>query len=128
MLWVATFAFLNLSWVMFRADSIAQALNFYKELFSFNLIELNRSFLSLMQTDGIHLMTEFIPVVGDYIKDYSWLWLFGLAFVLSVFFKNASYRIKNYRIKWYHPVITAGILFWCIMSFGGESSFLYWNF
>lgn len=127
-LWVATFAFLNLTWVMFRADSIAQAFDFYKEIFSFNLIELNRSFLSLMQTDGIRLITEFIPVVGDYIKDYSWLWLFGLAFVLSVFFKNASYRIKNYRIKWYHPVITAGILFWCIMSFGGESSFLYWNF
>ncbi len=127
-LWIATFAFLNLTWVMFRADSIAQAFDFYKELFSFNFIELNRDFLRTMQMDGVRLLSEFIPVVGDYIKDYSWLWIFGLAFVLSVFFKNASYMIKNYKIKWYHPVITAGILFWCIMSFGGESSFLYWNF
>lgn len=127
-LWIATFAFLNLTWVIFRADSITQAFDFYKELFSFNFIELDRHFLSSMQMDGVRLFSEFIPVLGDYIKDYSWLWLFTSAFVLSVFFKNVSYRIKNYKIKWYHPVVTAGILFWCIMSFGGESSFLYWNF
>ena len=127
-LWAATFAFLNLTWVMFRADSISQAFDFYKELFNFNFVELNRDFLRAMQMEGVRLLSDFIPVVGDYIKDYSWLWIFGLAFILTIFFKNASYIIKNYKIKWYHPVITAGILFWCIMSFGGESSFLYWNF
>ena len=127
-LWIATFAFLNLTWVIFRADSITQAFEFYKELFSFNFIEFNRGFLKSMQTEGIRLLSEFIPVFGDYIKDYSWLLHFTAAFTLSVFFKNTSCQIKNYRIKWYHPIVTAGILFWCIMSFGGESSFLYWNF
>ena len=127
-LWIMTFIFLNLTWVIFRADSITQAFEFYKELFGFNFIELERSFLSLMQMDGIRLLSNFIPVVGDYVKDYSWLWLFILAFVLSVLMENAFVRIREYKIRWYHPVITSGILFWCIMSFGGESSFLYWNF
>lgn len=127
-LWIVTFVFLNLTWTMFRADSIAQAFDFYKELFSFNLIELNPDYLKSMQIDGIYLLSKFIPLIGDYIKTYSWLLFFVAAFVLSVFPKNASYQMKNYRIKWYHPIITAGLLFWCIMSFGGESSFLYWNF
>lgn len=127
-LWIGTFAFLNLTWVMFRADSIAQAFDFYKELFGFNFIEINSDFLKLMQTDGIYLLSKFIPFIGDYIKTYSWALLFIVAFILSVFTKNVIHRIRNFQAKWYHPIITAAILFWCIMSFGGESSFLYWNF
>ncbi len=127
-LWCLTFVFLNLTWVMFRADSVAQAFDFYKELFSFNFVELNADFLKLMQIDGVYLLSKFIPLVGDYIKTYCWALIFVTAFILSVFAKNVSSRIHNYKVKWYHPVITAAILFWCIMSFGGESSFLYWNF
>lgn len=127
-LWAATFIFLNLTWIIFRADSIPQALEFYKELFSFNFIKLNPDFLKSIQTDGLRLLTSLIPVIGRYIRNYSWLWFFGLSFIFSVLFNNVIYMIKNYKMKWYHPVITAGVLFWCIMSFGGESSFLYWNF
>lgn len=127
-LWGLTFIFLNLTWVIFRADSMTQALEFYKELFSFNFIELNRDFLKLMEIDGIYLLSKIVPIGGYFIKTYFWTGLFVLAFVLSVFMKNAFVRIREYKIKWYHPVVTAGILFWCIMSFGGESSFLYWNF
>ena len=52
----------------------------------------------------------------------------GVLFLVTGNYLPKADRIKNYKIKWYHPIITAGILFWCIMSFGGESSFLYWNF
>lgn len=127
-LWIATFAFLNITWVMFRADSIAQAFDFYKELFSFNFIGLDKDLLRLMEIDGIYLLSKIVPVGGYFIKTYFFAALFATAFILSVFTTNAFIRIKEYKIKWYHPVITAGILFWCIMSFGGESSFLYWNF
>ncbi|MBQ5592943.1 MAG: MBOAT family protein [Clostridia bacterium] len=127
-LWVLTFAFLNLTWVMFRADSIEQAFTFYKQLFSFNFIEINTEYLELMQIDGLKILADMIPFVGDYIKTYAYIIIFLSAFILSVFAKNVSFRIKSFQAKWYHPIVTAGILFWCIMSFAGESSFLYWNF
>ena len=127
-LWILTFIFLNLTWVIFRADSITQAFAFYKELFSFNFIGIDQNFLELMQIDVVRVLSEFIPVAGSYITNYSWAWFFAVAFILSVFTKNAFVRIREYKVKWYHPIITAGILFWCIISFGGESSFLYWNF
>ncbi len=127
-LWSLTFVFLNLTWVIFRADSIEQAFEFYKQLFSFNFVGLNIDYLKLMRTGGILLLDKLLPVIGDYIKDYAHIIMFALAFVLSVFSENVSSRIQNYKVKWYQPIITAAILFWCIMSFGGESSFLYWNF
>ena len=58
-LWSLTFVFLNLTWVIFRADSVAQAFEFYKELFSFNFVGLNTEFLKLMQIDGILLLSDF---------------------------------------------------------------------
>ena len=127
-LWILTFAFLNLTWIMFRADSIEQAFTFYKQLFSFNFIEINTEYLELMQIDGLKILADMIPFVGDYIKTYAYIIIFLSAFILSVFAKNVSFRIKSFKAKWYHPIVTAGILFWCIMSFAGESSFLYWNF
>lgn len=127
-LWTLTFAFLNLTWVIFRADSMEQAFDFYKQLFSFQFVGLNADFLKLMQTDGIYLLSKCIPLFGDYIKVYAWLLFFVTGVVLSVFVKNVSSRMNDFKAKWYHPVVTAAILFWCIMSFGGESSFLYWNF
>ena len=126
--WCLTFAFLNLTWVMFRAESVEQALCFYKELFSFNFVGLNAELINLAQTDGLFFLTKAIPVAGDYIYNYAYVIIFAIAFILSVFVKNANYRTVNYKAKWYHPIIITGILFWCIMSFGGVSSFLYWNF
>ena len=127
-LWLFTFLFLNLTWVMFRADSITQAMEFYQQLFGGNFTAFNSEYIKLLQTDGIALVGNIVPLIGDYIKQYSYVLLFVLAFFFSVFAKNASHRIQNYELKWYHPVITAGLLFWSIMSFAGESSFLYWNF
>lgn len=127
-LWSLTFVFLNLTWVIFRADSVEQAIEFYKQLFSFNFVGLNNEFLKMMEIDGIYLLSKIVPVGGYFIKTYFFAALFVAAFVLSVLTKNAFVRISEYKNRWYHPVITAGILFWCIMSFGGESSFLYWNF
>lgn len=126
--WCLTFAFLNLTWIIFRADSIEQAISFYKELFSFNFVGLNPELINLAQTDGLFFLTKTIPVAGDYIYNYAYIIIFAIAFILSVFVKNANYRTVNYKAKWYHPFIVTGILFWCIMSFGGVSSFLYWNF
>lgn len=127
-LWSLTFVFLNLTWIIFRADSIEQAFDFYKQLLSFNFTEINREYLKLMQIDGIYLLGKVLPLIGDYIKGYFYIALFAAAFIFSVFSKNTGTRIKQYAPKWYHSVITAVLLFWCIMSFAGESSFLYWNF
>ena len=48
--WVFTFAFVNLAWVIFRADSLAQAGEFFGQLVSLTKIELDIDLLNLGRT------------------------------------------------------------------------------
>ena len=54
--------------------------------------------------------------------------LFVFAFVASVWMKNTNERIISFKPTYPKALLTTGMLFWCIMSFAGVSSFLYWNF
>ena len=122
--WVFTFAFVNLAWVIFRADSLAQAGEFFGQLLNIKEIFPNMELLNSMYQGGFEL-------IGHYIPKFSILFpigLFGFALFASVFMKNTNERILAFRPSYPKALITSVILFWCIMSFAGVSSFLYWNF
>ena len=57
------------------------------------------------------------------------LWGFFAAAVFMIFFReNALKRVKEYKIGVVTTLITALLLIWCVVSFGGVSTFLYMNF
>ncbi len=126
--WLITFVFINLTWVIFRADSVAQALEFYKELFSFSLSPLNEAFFDSLRCDGLKLVCDFIPLVGDYIIRLAPALLMIFALCSSTLMKNTNERMACFKPGFIKAFATAVILVWCIMSFAGVSSFLYWNF
>ena len=123
-LWILTFAFVNLTWVIFRADSLGQAGEFFRQLTHFNGIKPDVKLLKTMFVGGFELLGRFIPkfsiitVVG----------LYAFAFIASVFMKNTNERTLAFKPTYPKALLTTGMLFWCIMSFAGVSSFLYWNF
>ena len=123
-LWALTFAFVNLTWVIFRADSLRQAVEFFRQLINFNGIKPDVELLKTMFVGGFELLGRFIPkfniitVVGIY----------AFAFIASVFMKNTNERTLSFKPTYPKALLTTGLLFWCIMSFAGVSSFLYWNF
>ena len=123
-LWILTFVFVNLTWVIFRADSLGQAGEFFRQLIHFNGIKTDVELLKTMFVGGFELLGRFIPkfsiitVVG----------LYAFAFMASVFMKNTNERTLAFKPTYPKVLLTTGLLFWCIMSFAGVSSFLYWNF
>lgn len=123
-LWILTFVFVNLTWVIFRADSLGQAGEFFRQLINFNGIKPDIELLKTMFVGGFELLGRFIPkfsiitVVG----------LYAFAFIASVFMKNTNERTLAFKPTYPKVLLTTGLLFWCIMSFAGVSSFLYWNF
>ena len=123
-LWILTFVFVNLTWVIFRADSLGQAGEFFRQLIHFNGIKPDVELLKTMFVGGFELLGRFIPkfsiitVVG----------LYAFAFMASVFMKNTNERTLAFKPTYPKVLLTTGLLFWCIMSFAGVSSFLYWNF
>ena len=123
-LWLLTFVFVNLTWVIFRADSLAQAGEFYGQLIHFNGIMPNLQSLKTMYVGGFELLGRIIPKFSE----VTIIGLFVFAFVASVWMKNTNERIISFKPTYPKALLTTGMLFWCIMSFAGVSSFLYWNF
>ena len=122
--WVLTFAFVNLAWVIFRADSLAQAGEFYQQFFNSANYTSGVRLLQSMQTGGFELVGQFVPKAELIVP----VILFVFAFVACICMKNTNERINVFKPTLVKASTTALILFWCIMSFAGVSSFLYWNF
>lgn len=126
--WLITFIFINFTWVIFRADSVSQAFEFYKQIFSFNLTPINKDFIDSLRSDGLSLVCYFIPIIGDYIIRFAPALLMVFSLYSSTRMKNINERIEYFKPDIIKSVITAALLVWCVMSFAGVSSFLYWNF
>ena len=122
--WFFTFAFVNMAWVIFRADSLAQAGEFFGQLLRVNAISPNMELLNSMCQGGFELIGHYIPRFSILLS----IGLFCFSLFASVFMKNTNERILAFRPSYPKVFVTSGILFWCIMSFAGVSSFLYWNF
>lgn len=128
--WLVTFLFINVTWVVFRADSLEDAALLLSRIFRF----------------------DFGPVRGDLALCFGqpeWRWLFGLgpldlftekhpcffltaffgiAFAMILFLKNAYEKTQKLKPTPFYAVVTAVLLAWCVCSFSGVTTFLYFNF
>lgn len=111
--WIITFIFINLTWVIFRANSLAQAAEFFTQFGNFT---------------GLAPNFDLIAYFASPLKVIVPLALFVFAMVASVWMKNTNQRLSVFKPTYAKAIVTSGIVFWCIMSFAGVSSFLYWNF
>lgn len=128
--WIITFSFVNITWVLFRGESIQDAATLLKQLFSMNWGPVNGNI------SGVFLLPEFEVVLGP-IRVFSFLEshtglcasiFFGIAMCLILCAKNAYEHMCSDRIKLRHLFLSAILLVWCILSFSSVSTFLYFNF
>lgn len=125
--WFVTFVFVNIAWVFFRAQTMGDAFSVLKNLFAFRFDGLDGNYIEVIRS------VEFTEVLG----------LFALEekfppFVLTGFFltaliglfgcKNAYQKMQEFKPGLWTMVITVVLLVWCIFSFAGISTFLYFNF
>ncbi len=125
--WMITFFFVNVLWVVFRADSLSQAGEFIMHmLFSPNLgisSELSSCFMLVEFTQLIYMIPESVLY---YVNNYG-IWIFlSLALFAVLNLKNS----KELRFKptLARSVLTVVFMFWSIVSLCGVSEFLYFNF
>ena len=122
--WIFNFAFVNLAWVIFRADSLAQARDFYLQFFRFSDHMSGARLLQTMLTGGFEFVGKLLPMPGVILP----VGLFVFAFAASVFMKNTNEKTAIFKPGIVKSVCTAALLFGCIMSLTGVATFLYWNF
>ena len=133
--WILTFLFVNFAWVLFRADSFANALIVYKGMFGLTGISSTRIIYSFHYNVAIKNMLS-LPFFNPHGLEIGF---YSLLFVLLIVVKYLPNSIQimdnviknNDNFTLYKASIFAAVLFGIslIMKTSlGESEFLYFNF
>ncbi len=117
--WVFTFLYVNLTWVLFRADSIQGAAAFFKRLFNFH---------DILPTEGLLSsfgMAEFMTLFQSH-RRLSVLACYAAALLLVTCTRNLwEEKLQPTVVR---SIFTTVLFVWSMISFMGVSSFIYFAF
>lgn len=125
--WFSTFVFVSFAWVLFRSESISAALVFYKQLLGMKMYTVNSTVLEAFRFPEFSLFNR-IPIIGKYFYSNMTFIVIFLALLAVMNMKNTNERIVDFKPNIFRSLITAMLLFWCVISLSGVTTFLYWNF
>ncbi len=128
--WIISFSFINITWIIFRAETFTDAIELMNQI-----LRLDFGKVSTEITDCFNLI-EFLSAMGI-LNLYSLLdkcphLFLIIAFIVAGYFAfvspNANEKMQKFTPGVYKIFSTAVLLVWCIFSFAGMSTFLYFNF
>ena len=128
--WLLTFTFVNLAWVLFRADSIGDAMVLFKALLRMEIGPINPNLTGAFLLPEIQMLINKIPqlLYFQWYPNTLLLLFYGGAMALILGARNVREHMLAFRPTVWNLLATAVLLFWCVMSFAGVSTFLYFNF
>ncbi|MGI5977473.1 MAG: MBOAT family O-acyltransferase [Candidatus Limivicinus sp.] len=128
--WFITFAFINLGFIIFRADSLSQAFEVIGNIFRFDFGPLDEMIASHFQIPELQVLLSPIPVLGRLAYNPAAVTAFFLtgAMLLVLLPKNAYEKMQAMKPSFLNLAGSVILIVWCIFSFGTVSTFLYFNF
>lgn len=128
--WFITFSFVSLTWIIFRADSIGDALVIFKRILQMEFGPVNTNILNAFLLPELEILIQKIPqlMYFQWYPNTLLLLFYGGAMGLILGARNAREHMLTFQPNWKNLFATAILLFWCVMSFSGVSTFLYFNF
>jgi alginate O-acetyltransferase complex protein AlgI len=124
--WLLTFAFLNVTWVFFRAPDVETAVNLLKSMVGMNGTVFPKQLSTLEWLAGYDL--TFGKMFAGIGNAYEILFLTVLFGVLSVLGKNSLGLLKDYLPKRKWTYATTFLLLYALNNLDRVSEFLYFNF
>lgn len=127
--WFITFVLIDVLWVIFRADSIASAKLFIKNMCSLSSFTINGELydsFNLVELSYLEEKIPFLNYLSSHITGFNlWLFIFGAFFIVL--------NVKNSKEREFKPTILNMLLVvilivWSVVSFAGISTFLYFDF
>lgn len=125
----STFLFVDLAWILFRAESLPQAGIFFSKLFSPWELRVSRDFLSQFDLLEFTYLEEHVSALGNMIAEYPGVHLMILlAAALWIVFFTKNCHEKKYIPNLRNALASIVMLAWSVLSFSKLSVFLYFNF
>ncbi|WP_207667276.1 MBOAT family O-acyltransferase [Butyrivibrio sp. XB500-5] len=126
---LANFLYVTAAWVFFRAESVKDAISIFGRMIFGGIRPFYSTFADGFNLDEIWYFIKVTPLMK---LSFSWdicLWLFTAFAVIIIFFcPNAIEYTRKCKIGIRTTLLTAFLLFWCVLSFGGVATYLYMNF
>ena len=125
--WLITFSFLNVTWVIFRANTVKDAVSLFVRIVSLDFGAIDNTVLASFGSVELNSFRYYIP----FFRMHPGI-IVALFFTILIFsilgMRNNYEKMKNFRPTAFNMIIIAVLFAWCIFSFSGVSTFLYFNF
>ena len=125
--WIITFVFVNVTWVFFRADSIGSALSLLSRITALNFGAINPAIVSAFTMKELDFVLNIIPG-GAAFAPHMMILFFIIAVIVVTKAPNAYECMNRFKPTVFNSFITLILFIWCLISFSGISTFLYFNF
>ena len=128
--WLFTFLFANVAWVIFRSDSLSEALLFLSRIFHIGNEGIENGLVQAMnEIVEVRILCRFgMQGIVDRIPYLPLVLFVALLLFVTLTVKNTQERVKQFCFSRKQMAATVVLLFWSIISFSGVSVFLYSNF
>lgn len=125
--WLLNFAFINITWIFFRATSVTTALKMIKNIISCNFGPIDTKIITSFQLPELK---QIIDLLGgrDLQGIIYMLVFFVFALVAILCMKNTNEKLEEYKPSWKKITTTVILFMWSLVSLSGVSTFLYFNF
>ncbi len=124
-----TFAFVNIAWVYFRAPSIGDANMMLTKVFNGGMALPCADFADGFNLTEIWYVMKIAHLTDFAFSKYVLMVVFAIGTLLLTFFgKNVHELADKTKYRTGTAVLLAILFVWCVMSFAGVSTFLYFNF
>jgi len=127
--WVITFSFVVLTATLLKVNSISDALKIFRVIFSFKIGPIDANLVSIFNFTDLKYLFQYNKLIHT-LNNVSFITISSIIFVLMVILgcKNAHEYMEKFKPNVLNLIITIVLLIWCVLSFTGVSTFLYFNF
>ena len=127
--WFVTFIFLNITWIFFRASSLKQAGGLLKKIVTSFEWKLQSGLMQQFDVLEFTYIEEHVGPLLRIVKAHPQIHLLiWMTIGLFIALVPKNLYEKEFKPGIVNAMISIVLLVWCIMSFSGVSTFLYFNF
>ena len=127
--WFLTFLFVNLTWILFRANNMEDAGLLFSKLFKPWELRISNTLLEQFDLLEFTYVEEHIDFLNSLIVEFPWLHLL-IILVAAMFLALVPRNCHEYKFvpNMKNAFGCIALLVWSIISLSGLSTFLYFNF
>ncbi len=126
---IITFLYVNVAWVFFRSESVTQAIDLFKRMFTGGIVLPSVTIAEAFNLDEFWYVLKVLHLTDYTYSKYILMVAFTIVILLVTFFgKNVQELAKKWKMSFVSAVALAIVFVWCVVSLSGVSTFLYFNF